>query len=294
MQDRDNVEVTFENLDEINSTSEEKKSDEDNNPLTMEEDSIPEKEEVSEPKHEDTRWGRIKQIKEERNAYAAEVDTLRQQNEEMQLMLQSAYATGAHHYGQNVSSSFEKAKENLVLAHANNDPHAIAEATAELAAATNDLTHAHDVFNKQGNGKPVHDERSEQPNYAPPHFVDEWFEDNPELDADSPDYDESLAKPVLSFVQKINNRLERNNQQNLKGSPQYLELIDQYIDSIKGSKDKGSSHFGAVRSRYSGANVKDNKQIILTKEQKEAAAAFNMSEEKYAGWLKKYAEEDRK
>lgn len=299
MQDRDNVEVTLENFDESEPLNKEeaatKKEENLKSPFSSEEENVASSIETSEePKHEDRRWGKIKQIKEERNAYAAEVEALRQQNEEMQSMLQNAYATGAHHYGQNVSSSFDKAKENLALAHANNDPYAIAEATAELAAATNDLTYAHSMLNNQGNNNSANLERSEQLNYAPPYLVDEWFEENPELDVDSPEFDESLAKPVLSFVQKINNRLERNNQQNLKGSPQYLELIDQYIDSIKGSKDKGSKHFGAVRSRYSGTNVKDNRQISLTKDQKEAAAAFNMTEEKYASWLKKYTEEDRK
>jgi hypothetical protein len=122
----------------------------------------------------------------------------------------------------------------------------------------------------------------------------DWLEDNPDLDKSSPEYNESLTNQVLPFINKLENRLKRNNQMHLIASPEYFNIIDEYVYKLKDSKETRGKHFGSVRSRHQATNVAENKPMALTNQQKKAAAAFNMTEEKYISYLQKYAKEAKK
>jgi hypothetical protein len=111
----------------------------------------------------------------------------------------------------------------------------------------------------------------------------------------------------------MENRLKRNNQMHLIASPEYFNIIDEYVDKVKDEatktkqetapvkkvgttqtvKEPIGKHFGGVRSRHQPTNVAENKPIVLTLQQKKAAAACDMTEEKYINYLQKYAKEAR-
>ena len=149
--------------------------------------------------------------------------------------------------------------------------------------------------------------------YTNENMLYDWLEDNPDLDKGSAEYNESLTNRVLPFINKLENRLKRNNQMHLIASPEYFNIIDEYVDKVKDEatktkqetapvkkvgitqtvKEPIGKHFGGVRSRHQPTNVVENKPIVLTLQQKKAAAACDMTEEKYINYLQKYAKEAR-
>ncbi len=253
-------------------------------------------------------------------ALAAEVEALKQKNASMEELLHKSLEAGNYHYGTVAMGLLDKAKANLAKALGEGDVEAVATATAEIAQATsvvNDAKRAPQVTLRDNGGL-------QEPTvavgntYTNENMLYDWLEDNPDLDKGSTEYNESLTNRVLPFINKLENRLKRNNQMHLIASPEYFNIIDEYVDKIKDEatktkqetapvkkvgttqigatqtvKEPIGKHFGGVRSRHQPTNVVENKPIVLTLQQKKAAAACDMTEEKYINYLQKYAKEAR-
>jgi hypothetical protein len=230
----------------------------------------------------------------EREVYAlvSENEALKQKNASMEELLHKSLEAGNYHYGTVAMGLLDKAKANLAKALGEGDVEAVATATAEIAQATSAVNDAKRV------SIPPTSNNSEQMSTnsygkANGDILYDWLDDNPDLDKGSPEYNESLTNQVLPFINKLENRLKRNNQMHLISSPEYFNIIDEYVDKIKdtkGIKDTRGKHFGSVRSRHQATNVSE-KPMVLTLQQKKAAASFNMTEEKYINYLQKYAKE---
>ena len=248
-------------------------------------------------------------------ALAAEVEALKQKNASMEELLHKSLEAGNYHYGTVAMGLLDKAKANLAKALGEGDVEAVATATAEIAQATsvvNDAKRAPQVtlLDNGGLQEPV---ATSGNTYTNENMLYDWLEDNPDLDKGSAEYNESLTNRVLPFINKLENRLKRNNQMHLIASPEYFNIIDEYVDKIKDEatkiktevapvkkvgttqtvKEPIGKHFGGVRSRHQPTNVAENKPIVLTLQQKKAAAACDMTEEKYINYLQKYAKEAR-
>ena len=253
-------------------------------------------------------------------ALAAEVEALKQKNASMEELLHKSLEAGNYHYGTVAMGLLDKAKANLAKALGEGDVEAVATATAEIAHATsivNDAKRAPQV-NLRDNGGLQEPAATAGNTYTNENMLYDWLEDNPDLDKGSAEYNESLTNRVLPFINKLENRLKRNNQMHLIASPEYFNIIDEYVDKIKDEatkiktevapvkkigatqigtaqtvKEPIGKHFGGVRSRHQPTNVAENKPIVLTLQQKKAAAACDMTEEKYINYLQKYAKEAR-
>jgi len=248
-------------------------------------------------------------------ALAAEVEALKQKNASMEELLHKSLEAGNYHYGTVAMGLLDKAKANLAKALGEGDVEAVATATAEIAQATsvvNDAKRAPQVTLRDNGG--LQEPTAAAGNtYTNENMLYDWLEDNPDLDKGSAEYNEDLTKRVLPFISKLENRLKRNNQMHLIASPEYFNIIDEYVDKIKDEatkiktevapvkkvgttqiiKEPIGKHFGGVRSRHQPTNVVENKPIVLTLQQKKAAAACDMTEEKYINYLQKYAKEAR-
>lgn len=248
-------------------------------------------------------------------ALAAEVEALKQKNASMEELLHKSLEAGNYHYGTVAMGLLDKAKANLAKALGEGDVEAVATATAEIAHATsivNDAKRAPQVTLRDNGG--LQEPTAAAGNtYTNENMLYDWLEDNPDLDKGSAEYNESLTNRVLPFINKLENRLKRNNQMHLIASPEYFNIIDEYVDKIKDEatkiktevapvkkvgttqtiKEPIGKHFGGVRSRHQPTNVVENKPIVLTLQQKKAAAACDMTEEKYINYLQKYAKEAR-
>ena len=249
-------------------------------------------------------------------ALAAEVEALKQKNASMEELLHKSLEAGNYHYGTVAMGLLDKAKANLAKALGEGDVEAVATATAEIAHATsivNDAKRAPQVTLRDNNGGLQEPVATAGNSYTNENMLYDWLEDNPDLDKGSAEYNESLTNRVLPFINKLENRLKRNNQMHLIASPEYFNIIDEYVDKIKDEatktkqetapvkkvgatqtvKEPIGKHFGGVRSRHQPTNVAENKPIVLTLQQKKAAAACDMTEEKYINYLQKYAKEAR-
>ena len=216
---------------------------------------------------------------------------MKQELAERERLLKQSYDSSVYQQGQSVTNSFAKAKQNYMAAFQSGDLEAMANATAEMAAATSDLTIVNDKIaelQRQNNYQPDYYEEDNQVIFDP---VEEWIEENEELDGNSPNFNPDLAKQLIPYIQKIDTKLKQSKQIGLIGTPQYFNLLDKYIERVKSNRSNDNGYIGSVNSRYSGSSNNRNEQIRLTTDQKEAAAAFDMSEKEYAGYLKKYAEE---
>jgi hypothetical protein len=233
-----------------------------------------------------------RKIEREVYALASENEALKQKNATMEELLHKSLEAGNYHYSTVAMGLLDKAKANLAKALGEGDVEAVAAATAEIAQATSVVNDAKRVPMPTSSNS---EQTSAVTNsYANENMLYDWLEDNPDLDKSSPEYNESLTNQVLPFINKLENRLKRNNQMHLIASPEYFNIIDEYVYKLKDSKETRGKHFGSVRSRHQATNVAENKPMVLTNQQKKAAAAFNMTEEKYISYLQKYAKEAKK
>lgn len=250
---------------------------------------------VTEEKPRERKWKAKQEAYAQTYALASENEALRQQNASMEELLHHSLNAGAYHYETVAIGSLERAKRNLAIALSEGDVEGVASATAEIAQATNivnDVQRKPSMLSSNNNGS-VQEAPIPSNIYPSENMLYDWLEDNPDLDKGSAEYNENLTKQVLPFINKLENRLKRNNQMHLIASPEYFNIIDEYVDKLKDGKETRGKHFGGVRSRYQSANMKDSKPMALTPQQKKAAAAFHMSEEKYINYLQKYAKEAR-
>lgn len=233
-----------------------------------------------------------RKIEREVYALASENEALKQKNATMEELLHKSLEAGNYHYSTVAMGLLDKAKANLAKALGEGDVEAVAAATAEIAQATSVVNDAKRVPMPTSSNS---EQTSAATNsYANENMLYDWLEDNPDLDKGSPEYNESLTNQVLPFINKLENRLKRKNQMHLIASPEYFNIIDEYVYKLKDSKETRGKHFGSVRSRHQATNVAENKPMVLTNQQKKAAAAFNMTEEKYISYLQKYAKEEKK
>jgi hypothetical protein len=254
---------------------------------------VPESEVTPEKPKKKKRWSSLKQEREEKRQLLAEVESLRQQNSHTADLLNKSLTAGSSYYSEVAANSLDKAKANLAKALGEGDVDAVATATSDIAHATSIFNESKRIPSSQPNyNNPVQQDTARQ-DAAQQDVLYDWLDDNPELDKTSDGYNEGLTKQVLPFINKLENRLKRNNQMHLLASPNYFKLIDEYVDKLKNNKEVQGKHFGGVRSRQQSSSLKDNKTIVLTPQQKKAAIAFNMTEEKYINYLKKYENEGK-
>ena len=111
----------------------------------------------------------------------------------------------------------------------------------------------------------------------------EWLDDHPELIEGSSDYNPQIQKEVAAFIQKLDRDLRKKGRSNEILSDQYLDEIDDFIDSVKIKKPKDgytTSNVGGVRNSFSN-NDANKVRITLSDFDKQMAKELKMSEEQY-------------
>jgi hypothetical protein len=251
---------------------------------------------VKEP--QSNRWYSKKHARDKEAQLIAENEGLKQHLGQMQNLLHQSVDTGSFHYQTQMQSILEKAQDAFTAAIEVGDAKATAQAASDIARIQfeiNDFKRSkpRDEPNEQSElREPTQEERLQAINESKIETVYDWLEDNPELHKNSPYYDKQLSDEILSYIAKIDRKLKSGGNAHYIATPGYLKLLDDYIDNIKYNRKKPTSVVGGVHSRSYGDNVVG--PTSLTDKEKRAAAAFNMSEEKYLNYLKKYAREAKK
>ena len=239
-------------------------------------------------------WSKLKKEREEKAKLTEQLEQLHQEKLQMEQMLRQAINTGSTHYKNNVAGELEMAQARLQLALESGDAASVARATAEISKATHALNEASRIASF-----PKEEYSEEHLNQVRAREYEDrlysWLESNPEVDRNTPEYDEKLAGQVLSFIRKLDRKYQTTNKEHLIGGGSYYSMIDEYIDNLKAQDmtTTPAKHFGAVRSRAPMEGVPDPKTRELSEREKKAALAFGMSYERYRELLDKHNKEMR-
>lgn len=259
---------------------------------------LPEKPTKEAPKKLDKIW----KIKRSRYKALAEKKAVEEENVRLKEMLAESLNSGTYHYGKNVYSEFERAKQFKKQAIEDGDIDAVIEADISLNRAINSIND----LEKWGATSEDRQPAKQQEYRKPPEAYDEieheiatdWLEYHPELQPTSRQYNQSLASEVTEFINHLDKNIDANGRRDLYFSEEYFDTIDRYIKDIdnrdrteKKRKSLGAvSHVGSVRNSYGNANGKSSKsiQMVLTADEKKICAAGGISEKE---WLKYKLEE---
>ena len=263
----------LENQNTTNDESQDAKTDADNQSL----------------KNDDSKyWTKLKKERAAKKELAEELERVRYEKMQMEELLQQSLNTGATHYKNNVTSELEMAQARLQLALESGDAASVARATADISKATHALNEAAKINNFQPHQSSDNIYQAQAHEYE--NRLNNWLDNNPELDKNTSEYDENLTKQALSFIKKLDRKYELNNRANLIGSVSYYNIIDEYLDNLR-MQDKSSvtnsRHFGAVSNRRQAETLPDRISRDLTDKEKKAAIVFGISEEKYKAYLEK-------
>jgi hypothetical protein len=215
---------------------------------------------------------------------------------ELEAMLEESLSTGTYHYGKNVYSALEKAKQNYQNAFDQGDVNAHIEAHIELTRATNAVNElekwAQESEIKKNSHYNQRQNYSEQ-NYNAPEvqqdLVNDWLDTHPYLKVNSRNFDPALYGNVTSFISKLENNLQKNDAIDVIGSEEYFDTIDDYIKSVKAPKRDSSknreylANASGVRKISSASNSKSTSpdNITLNSDEKELAERLGCSNQEY-------------
>jgi hypothetical protein len=252
--------------------------------------------EEQKPIKQDRYWSKLKKEREEKAQLAEQLEQLHHEKMQMEHMLRQAINTGSAHYKHNVASELEMAQAKLQVALESGDAAGVSIATAEISKATHALNEASKLppLPEPRYSNDYHNQVKAQ-EYEDRLYS--WLESNPEVDRNTPEYDEKVASQVLSFIQRLDRKYQSSGKNHLIGSSGYYSMIDDYMDNLKAqdtaSSNMSAKHFGAVRSRSPMESIPDSRVRELSEREKKAALSFGMSYERYRELLDKHNKEMR-
>lgn len=231
------------------------------------------------------------QEKKKRKTILADRQKLEQENQELRQFLNGTIENNTKLYGQNLYNDLERIRNIKKQALLGDDPDLFLEAD-ELHKKT--MMRINE-FENMASDSATDKTRQEEPPVSTEANIDnrmaeqqlskaqEWLDDHPELIEGSSNYNPKIQKEVAFFIQELDKDLRKQGRGNEILSDQYLEAIDEFIDSVKIKKPKDgytTSNVGGVRNNFS--NQGSNKiRITLSDFDKQMARELKMSEEQY-------------
>lgn len=120
----------------------------------------------------------------------------------------------------------------------------------------------------------------------------EWVDEHPELVEGSHKYNPKIQKELGSFIEQFDRELKRNGREDEILSDAYLDVLDEFVDSVKIKRPQDgytTSKVGGVRNNFSNGTGNTIK-VTLTEFDKNYAKNLGISEKEYL----KYKIEDIK
>lgn len=136
-------------------------------------------------------------------------------------------------YEARIKTGLDQAKAKLAKAHAEGDPQAIADATAEVGRFSAEFGQIEQFKANRPQAParptaPVRQPVAEPPPAAPSPQVEAWVKANPWFDQDSDDYDPEMAEEARAYATII----EQQNPNNV-GTKDYFAKIDRYMRAAR-------------------------------------------------------------
>lgn len=243
---------------------------------------------------------RLSEVQREKYRLIEESERLRVENDRLRTMADASTQTALQHYDQAVTQRMEAAKNQKIKAFESGDINAQMEADVALSMATAELQQLNHLKSQQ--------QTYQQPQYQPQqpyqqsyeyqqqqnhNVVKEWAENNTWFHPASDNYDEDLSNAVHAYCTQFDNNLYRAGQAHQIMSPEYLSLVDgyvqearQYISQNKGRRDlqmkPSRGTVAPVRGGYSGQSQQGSTQKVkLTAEESDMARRLGVDDKTY-------------
>jgi hypothetical protein len=221
------------------------------------------KEEEKEEEPSDTDLFREKYYleKKKRKGVYADRQKLEQENEELKKYLQNTISSNAELYKNNLMSDLEKIKGLRKQALLGEDPDLLIEADDLYYKALMKLNEFEVNKSKFVQAEPEEEvEVKEIPDSAKQlddEVLDnakEWLNNRPELVEGSKEYNPRIQKALATFIEEFDGELRRQGRADDILSEDYLDVLDEFVDSIRVEKPKSgykTSSVGGVRNNFS-------------------------------------------
>lgn len=246
--------------------------------------------EESEAIVEESKKDKLWDIKRERFQALKDREQLEEENRNLKEALKKSWEVGDYHYGKNVFSDLEKAKNDLKKAFEIGDSDAWIEANRNLIRIETTI-HELEKWERQKaepSPEPKAQQQSEYERAITEDLIGDWLDKHPYLQQGSKQYNAELADKVIPYVDALDAYLVKTNRQNAYLSDEYFNNIENYMSGLTKPKIQVepqpiNTSVGRVRgSAPSGATTRTAPmKVTLTAEDKDWAQRFNVTEEAY-------------
>jgi hypothetical protein len=230
--------------------------------------------------------------KQKRKGVYADRQKLEQENEELRKYLQNTISSNAELYKNNLISDLEKIKGLRKQALLGEDPDLLIEADDLYYKA---LMKLNEFEARNGRIDNVEETEQEEIRNIPERVekiddevldnAKEWLNNRPELIEGSNKYNPRIQKAVATFIEEFDGELRRQGRAEDILSEDYLDVLDEFIDTIKVEKPKSgykTSSVGSVRNNFSSSGGNTSTiQVKLDSWEKDYAKNLGISEKDY-------------
>lgn len=254
-----------------------------------------EEEKEEEPSDADLFREKYYQEKKKRKGVYADRQKLEQENEELKKYLQNVESSNIELYRNNLMSELEKIKGLRKQALLGEDPDLLLEADDLYYKALSKFNQFENNYPQNSRKEPIGDDLPEESartkediNKIDDEVLDnakEWLNNRPELIEGSKEYNPRIQKALATFIEEFDGELRRQGRAQDILSEDYLDVLDEFVDSIRVEKPKSgykTSSVGAVRNNFSSNSGGGNTiQVKLESWEKDYAKNLGISERDY-------------
>ena len=233
--------------------------------------------------------------KKKRKSVLADRQKLEQENYQLKNALDGTIDSNTKLYARDLYNDLEKAKSLKKQALLGDDPDLLLEAdeihqkllhkVSEFESYVSSRTP--DASNEEVEPEENHEEKVKLSN------AQEWLNERPELIEGSYNFNPKIQKELGTFIEQFDRELKRNGRKDEILSDAYLDVLDEFVDSVKINRPKDgytTSNVGGVRNNFSNGSSSGSIKVTLTEFDKNYAKNLGITEKEYL----KYKIEDIK
>lgn len=226
--------------------------------------------------------------KKKRKSVLADRQKLEQENHQLKSALDGTIDSNTKLYARDLYNDLEKAKNLKKQALLGDDPDLLLEAdeihqkllhkVSEFESYVSSRTP--DTSNEEVELEENHEEKVKLSN------AQEWLNERPELVEGSYNFNPKIQKELGTFIEQFDRELKRNGREDEILSDAYLDVLDEFVDSVKINRPKDgytTSNVGGVRNNFSNGSQTSTRFVMSTFD-KEMAKSMNITPEQYIAY----------
>ena len=234
------------------------------------------------------------QEKKKRKGVYADRQKLEQENEELKKYLQNVESSNIELYRNNLLSELEKIKGLRRQAIAGDNVDLLMEADDLYYKALTKFNQFESNYPQNAKNEPITADLPEEAvktkediNKIDDEVLEnaqEWLNNRPELIEGTKEYNPRVQKALATFIEEFDSELRRQGRAKDILSEDYLDVLDEFVDSIKVEKPKSgykTSSAGGVRNNFASSTGNGTIQVRLEPWEKDYAKNLGISEQQY-------------